>query len=275
MCVVSSIRNKFEEKLKLNVHTKVYLEHVTFNEVENCYASEVLHNYTLGFLNGLWYQCQLDQLEIDDLVKNLHVGNKLLHTRNQTLDLMIESKAKLKGQLRSVENLLETWKVYADEQKNSVSPNKEADRILAMAKALERALMGEFMGFPQNAVEFIQQHDFKKTKEVIEYAPSTADLCLVTPMGNLIFYKKVDGSFPEVEGRAKTELEVSDYLILEIPELKRLVESVELIKFYGGIERAKLLLAMGTCLADRPPHAREVQLKQAIADYEAIGGEHV
>lgn len=124
-----------------------------------------------------------------------------------------------------------------------------------------------------NAIQFIKDYGVEKAREVVSGSPSTADLCLVTPMGNLIFYKKVDGSFPEVEGRAKTELEVSDYLILEIPELKRLVENIDLIKFYGGIERAKLLLAMGTCLSDRPPHAREVQLKQAIADYILIYGE--
>lgn len=56
------------------------------------------------------------------------------------------------------------------------------------------------------------------------------------------------------------------------PELKRLVESLDLIKFYDGIERAKLKLAMGTCLSGRPPHPREVELRRAIRDHESIYG---
>ncbi|MCG9521247.1 hypothetical protein MCL33_00450 [Acinetobacter pittii] len=56
------------------------------------------------------------------------------------------------------------------------------------------------------------------------------------------------------------------------PELKRLVESLDLIKFYDGIERAKLKLAIGTCLSGRPPHPREVELRQAIRDHESIYG---
>ncbi|WP_289353242.1 hypothetical protein [Acinetobacter nosocomialis] len=56
------------------------------------------------------------------------------------------------------------------------------------------------------------------------------------------------------------------------PELKRLVESLDLIKFYDGIERAKLKLAMATCLSGRPPHPREVELRRAIRDHESIYG---
>lgn len=59
---------------------------------------------------------------------------------------------------------------------------------------------------------------------------------------------------------------------VDLVELKRLVESLDLIKFYDGIERAKLKLAMGTCLSGRPPHPREVELRQAIRDYESIYG---
>lgn len=121
-----------------------------------------------------------------------------------------------------------------------------------------------------NAIKFIQQHGVDKAREVTAKDKFVADLCLITPSGNLIYYKEVKGSFPEVTDFGKVELTADDYLMLELSDLKRLVESINLIKFYGGIERAKLLLAMGTCLADRPPHAREVQLKQAIADYQSI-----
>ncbi|TPU51808.1 hypothetical protein FJV28_08005 [Acinetobacter baumannii] len=57
-----------------------------------------------------------------------------------------------------------------------------------------------------------------------------------------------------------------------LSDLKRLVESLDLIKFYDGIERAKLKLAMGTCLSGRPPHPREVELRRAIRDHESIYG---
>ncbi len=59
---------------------------------------------------------------------------------------------------------------------------------------------------------------------------------------------------------------------VNLKDLKRLVESLDLIKFYDGIERAKLKLAMGTCLSGRPPHPREVELRRAIRDHESIYG---
>ncbi|HAV5378560.1 TPA: hypothetical protein JI095_00590 [Acinetobacter baumannii] len=63
--------------------------------------------------------------------------------------------------------------------------------------------------------------------------------------------------------------------VFERNVVKRLVESLDLIKFYDGIERAKLKLAMGTCLSGRPPHPREVELRRAIRDHESIyGGSH-
>ncbi|MDH2667664.1 hypothetical protein QDR98_17255 [Acinetobacter baumannii] len=57
-----------------------------------------------------------------------------------------------------------------------------------------------------------------------------------------------------------------------LEDLKRLMESLDLIKFYDGIEKAKLKLAMCTCLSGRPPHPREVELRQAIRDHESIYG---
>lgn len=60
--------------------------------------------------------------------------------------------------------------------------------------------------------------------------------------------------------------------LMRLEDLKRLVESLDLIKFYDGIEKAKLKLAIGTCLSGRPPHPREVELRQAIRDHESIYG---
>lgn len=115
-----------------------------------------------------------------------------------------------------------------------------------------------------SAINFIQQHGVEKAREVVERIPSKHMTCYYSTLCYCTKSKKYSDRFKPRESLVNMEW------------LKRLVESVDLIKFYGGIERAKLLLAMGTCLADRPPHAREVQLKQAIADYESIfGGEHV
>lgn len=111
-----------------------------------------------------------------------------------------------------------------------------------------------------NAIKFIKDHGVEKAREVVEGAPTRAN-------------------WYQVKGKYSNDLYSCNHELygeaIMLSDLKRLVESVDLIKFYGGIERAKLLLAMGTCLAERPPHEREVQLKQAIADYKAIGGEHV
>jgi hypothetical protein len=49
-----------------------------------------------------------------------------------------------------------------------------------------------------NAINFIKQHGVEKAREVIAKDQFVADLCLVTPSGNLIYYKEVKGSFPEV-----------------------------------------------------------------------------
>lgn len=127
-----------------------------------------------------------------------------------------------------------------------------------------------------NAIKFIKDHGVEKARDVVGGAPEG-----VTHYGannywswnGEILKRFLGKGFFIVGIYSITNEWVNKTVILS--DLKRLVESVDLIKFYGGIEKAKLLLAMGTCLADRPPHAREVQLKQAIADYEAIGGEHV
>lgn len=115
-----------------------------------------------------------------------------------------------------------------------------------------------------NAIKFIQQHGVDKAREVVEGIPSKYMSCYYSTLCYCTKSNKYSDRFKPRDS------------LVNMGWLKRLIESVDLIKFYGGIERAKLLLTMSTCLAERPPHEREVQLKQAIADYEAIyGGEHV
>ncbi|MBT50945.1 MAG: hypothetical protein CL491_12865 [Acinetobacter sp.] len=59
------------------------------------------------------------------------------------------------------------------------------------------------------------------------------------------------------------------------PDLKRLVESVDLVKSYGGVINAQHEIKYLDLDWDYDS-PRVVRLKQAIADYESIyGGEHV
>lgn len=124
-----------------------------------------------------------------------------------------------------------------------------------------------------NAIEFIQHYDIEKAREVVEGAPEHAkvyaDITKTFFKSPSCIYDKKLSCWEDMDRGMDLDLYEEQ---IWLDDLKRLVESVDLIKFYGGIERAKLLLAMGTCLADSPPHAREVQLKQAIADYESIYG---
>ncbi|MCU4397806.1 hypothetical protein [Acinetobacter junii] len=64
--------------------------------------------------------------------------------------------------------------------------------------------------------------------------------------------------------------EMGDVETPNIDDLKRLVESVDMLKRFGGIELSKEWILEYSSFPYR------VELKQAIADYESIyGGEHV
>ncbi|MFW1776602.1 hypothetical protein ACG9XQ_05610 [Acinetobacter baumannii] len=115
--------------------------------------------------------------------------------------------------------------------------------------------------------QFIREHGVEKAREVIAKDQFVADLCLITPSGKLIYYKKVKGSFPEVTDFGKVELTADDYSVLELSDLKRLVESLDLIKAYGGIESCKQSLYMLHELTEDPEPIRE-----AVRDHESIYG---
>lgn len=121
--------------------------------------------------------------------------------------------------------------------------------------------------------QFIREYGVEKAREVVEGAPNgTTHIHSVTWQN----YKQGDSN-NYVWGRSGQEgwyLSIYETLngMMVLEDLKRLVESLDLIKFYDGIERAKLKLAMGTCLSGRPPHPREVELRQAIRDHESIYG---
>lgn len=53
---------------------------------------------------------------------------------------------------------------------------------------------------------------------------------------------------------------------VDLPELKRLVESWELVESYGSINQAK------QAIIDGNNHCMFIDLEQAIADVESVGG---
>ncbi|WP_096910994.1 MULTISPECIES: hypothetical protein [Acinetobacter] len=113
-----------------------------------------------------------------------------------------------------------------------------------------------------NAIQFVQQRNIDEVREVLSMLPNF----IVTHMTDdaRMF---IDANNPLLDEFQRSQ--IKDLICIE--ELKRLVESVDLVKRYGGIAEVKTL------------HQDEFwservfeRLKQAIADYESIyGGEHV
>ena len=103
-----------------------------------------------------------------------------------------------------------------------------------------------------NAIQFIQQHGVDKARKVVEGAPKWA---MSINFNNGMYYSRM-------------EHKKGDTFLYDI---KRLVESIYLVKEHYTLERAKKY-------ADSPYTAPEIKerLEQAIADYESIysGEEH-
>lgn len=114
-----------------------------------------------------------------------------------------------------------------------------------------------------NAIQFIQRHGVDKAMEVINGAPEGAthlsdDAC-----------HYVNADFKPLPAHIKEQLPK----LIVIEHLKRLVESVDMVKEYGGISMAKRQCACFTNACTSvgvKPSPRLSALQQAIADYEAI-----
>lgn len=105
-----------------------------------------------------------------------------------------------------------------------------------------------------NAVDFIKEHGVDKAREVVEVAPDWAsEFC--SQSDEYINYSDT-GNVGDCNS------------CVAIERLKHLVESVDLVKRYGGIAEVK------TLHQDEFWNERVFErLKQAIADYENIYGE--
>ncbi|UMO77833.1 hypothetical protein Cato_09 [Acinetobacter phage Cato] len=103
--------------------------------------------------------------------------------------------------------------------------------------------------------QYIREYGVDKAMEVVEGAPDRA----TTVKPSLDFKHFMYGICEEAGGA---------YILLS--DLKRLVESVDMLKRFGGIELSKEWILEYSSFPYR------VELEQAIADYESIyGGEHV
>ncbi len=110
-----------------------------------------------------------------------------------------------------------------------------------------------------NAYQFIQKHGIEKAREVIDGAPDGA-----THLSNDTRHY-VNADFKPLPTHIKEQLPK----LIVINDLKRLVDSLDLVKSYGGIINAKHDVKYLDLDWDYDT-PRVTRLKQAIADYELI-----
>ena len=100
-----------------------------------------------------------------------------------------------------------------------------------------------------NAYQFIKENGVEKARKVVEGAPELAE-----------YYSTIDGEYYRIEINA-----------VNLKQLKRLVESVDLVGEYGGIINAKHDVKYLDLDWDYDT-PRVTRLKQAISDYEQLFG---
>ena len=113
-----------------------------------------------------------------------------------------------------------------------------------------------------DATQYIKEHGVEKSREVIDGAPANARYFETYPLRVRYYISDIGCN------RA-----------ISISELKRLVESVDLVEHFGNdLVGAKQLLGFSNDCKTIELSGSVItveRLKQAIADYESIGGEHV
>ena len=111
-----------------------------------------------------------------------------------------------------------------------------------------------------NAIQFIKEHGVEKAREVVSGAPDGAthlsdDAC-----------HYVNADFRPLPAHIKEQLPK----LIVIDDLKRLVESVDLIDSLGGLELSKKESNDCRFYEYADMSHRAYAIKQAIADYESI-----
>lgn len=111
-----------------------------------------------------------------------------------------------------------------------------------------------------NAIQFIKEHGVEKAREELKKLPNSS----VTHMTDDV-RMFVDENNPLLDKFQRSQ--IKDLICIE--DLKRLVDSLDLVKSYGGIINAKHDVKYLDLDWDYDT-PRATRLKQAIADYEAI-----
>ncbi|MDU6055071.1 MAG: hypothetical protein E6667_02490 [Acinetobacter junii] len=127
-----------------------------------------------------------------------------------------------------------------------------------------------------NAINFIQDNGVDKAREVVEGAPDKTATHYVfrkIPRYYSVEFQSWyhDGEWWDSDCHTEEDL-INSYgsdFVLSLSDLKRLVESVDLVKSYGGIINAKHDVKYLDLDWDYDTQ-RVTRLKQAIADYESI-----
>lgn len=124
---------------------------------------------------------------------------------------------------------------------------------------------------PMNAIQFIKENGVDKAREVVEDAPEKATVVSAETYG--YFYKYQDSPVWRRVYRRKDGVESSCTWFspirnpIELSDLKRLIESFDLINSLGGVQEAtNKAFDMTMLVVGFNPD----KIEQAIADYEAI-----
>ena len=126
-----------------------------------------------------------------------------------------------------------------------------------------------------NAIQFIQQHGIDKARKELNKLPNS-NVTHMTSDARMF----IEENNPLLDEFQRSQ--IKDLICIE--DLKRLVESVDLINANGGLNGTKNTVKLFQSSLDIGLYHgvdgvdAEVEiprLKQAIADYESIGGEHV
>lgn len=114
-----------------------------------------------------------------------------------------------------------------------------------------------------NAYKYVKEHGVEKARKVVEGAPEFPVFGYCALTGSYIFKRKDATAYYHNETNSWSEEYAIELIFLD--DLKPLVESVDLVKRYGGIAEVK------TLHQDEFWNERVFErLKQAIADYELI-----
>ncbi|HAV5687125.1 TPA: hypothetical protein JI130_06170 [Acinetobacter baumannii] len=109
--------------------------------------------------------------------------------------------------------------------------------------------------------QFIREYGVDKAREIVEGIPSKYMECYYSTLCYCTKAKKYSDRFnPRIE-------------LVNMADLKRLVESVDLVNRLGGIEETRKTLAFILRKRTNSKYAMNFEkpaLEQAIADYEAI-----